>query len=387
MKSVDDPTNPLVEALDLEGIPAGSVVRLRLRMIDDGRGEPICVPVLIAKGGQPGLKLGLTAAVHGDELNGMRVIHKVFDELAPSALRGTIIAVPVVNVPAFVNESRRFPSGEDLNRIMPGKPDGTTAQIYAHRLTVRILEQLDYLIDLHTASFGRVNTLYVRADLRHPETAWMARAQHPQIILHNPGDDGTLRAAAMARKIPAIAVEVGDPMRFQGKLIREGFVGLANVLAHLGMIDLEEAQPSLEPIVCARSYWIHSDIGGLLQVFPALGARVREGERIARVTDVYGTERVVYYAPEDGVVIGKSTNPVNPTGSRILHLGVVDEAQLAADGSELNGSEPNGSAPNGPAPLASGARAEEPPVEELSADEARAPTTRRRAQRGTISSP
>lgn len=301
----------------------GTIAHLKLSLMGDARGERVYIPLLVARGAKAGPTLGLTAAIHGNELNGLRVIHRLFEELDPKELRGDIIAAPILNIPGFLQSTRTFNDGQDLNRIMPGRPDGNSGQVYAHRLVERVLSRFDYLVDLHTASVGRINSLYVRADMEHPEAAWMARAQHPQIILHNPGFDQTWRSVAMERGIPAITVEVGDPMRFQRKMIRYGFVGVANILARLKMVDLEEALPDFEPILCERSTWLYSDLGGLLEVYPGLCERVEAGAIIARSRDVYGQAIKTYYAPESGIVIGKSTNPAAQTGARILHLGKI----------------------------------------------------------------
>ncbi len=322
----------IVESFDPAELPAGTLTRLRLSMVGNGLGGLITVPVIVARGVNDGPTMGLTAAIHGNELNGMKVIQKLIADLDPSKLTGTIIAVPVVNVPGYLMNTRQFNDGQDLNRVMPGKLGGTMSQVYAHRFMTRVVNHFEYLIDLHTASFGRINTLYVRADMTHPESAWMARAQQPQILLHNTGTDGTLRGAAMDLGVHAITVEVGNPNRFQETLIGQGLLGVTNVLARLGMVTAPEYRSAHEPVLCTRSYWLYTQVGGVLEVFPDLGQRVHAGELVARVTDIFGDTQAEYVAPESGIVIGKSTHPVNQTGSRILHLGIEGTIEAAASG-------------------------------------------------------
>lgn len=312
----------IVESFDLAQFEPGTSTKLRVSMVGNGLGGLISVPVVVIRGVEAGPVVGLTAAVHGNELNGMRVIQEVIAAVKPEALRGALVCVPVVNVPGYLNNTRSFNDGADLNRTMPGKADGTNAQVYAHRFVTRVVPHLDYLIDLHTASFGRVNTLYVRADLTDPDARWMARCQHPQIILHNTAGDGTLRGAAMDLGVKSITVEVGNPNAFQAELIHDSTAGIMNVLAHLEMIAASERQHAREPVICARSYWMYTQVGGVLTVYPKLAARVRAGELVARVHDIFGEQLAEYRAPDDGVVIGRSTHPVNQTGSRILHLGI-----------------------------------------------------------------
>jgi hypothetical protein len=209
---------------------------------------------------------------------------------------------------------------------MPGNPQGNTAEVYASRLLERIVSRFDMLLDLHTASFGRVNSLYVRADMTDPRTAKMAYLQRPQIIVHKPASDGTLRGAAMALGIPAITVEIGNPQRWQHGLTASTLEGVVDVLAWSGHLDGGRADAGDPPVVCRSSRWMYTDRGGLLRVYPGLAAAVTAGERVATVANAFGDPIREYDSPSPGVVVGKSTNPVGQTGSRIIHIG-----ELASD--------------------------------------------------------
>ena len=149
----------------------------------------------------------------------------------------------------------------------------------------------------------------------------MALLQRPQIILHNPPADSTLRGAAMELGIPAITVEIGDPQRFQPRFIRSTRAGLRDLLADAGMLPRRKRADAPAPILCGSSQWLYTDHGGLLEVLPDVAVRVTRGETVARLRDAFGDIFSSFVAPHDGVVIGKSNNPVGPTGSRILHLG------------------------------------------------------------------
>lgn len=312
-----------VDTLDLGAIPKGEVVYRRLTIAHDGLGNPIDIPLMIARGARPGPVFGLTAALHGNELNGIRVIHRLFRELQVDTLRGTLVAAVVVNVPGYLAQERFFDGAIDLNHTMPGLVDGNHAQMYAFRVIDRLVRHVDYLVDLHTASFGRINSLYVRADLSDPVTARMARAQRPEIIVHNPPSDRTLRGAAQALSIPAITVEIANPHRIQPSYVRRTLAGLRAVLSLAGCLPKRTRPDSPPPVVCERSYWIYTDAGGLLTVPPAVTDRLDSGQEIARLVDIFNRPCRTYSAPEAGVVIGKSVNPVAQTGARILHLGVV----------------------------------------------------------------
>ncbi len=316
---------PIVQELDLASFPPGVMHRVRVVMTENATGNETLVPVFVLRGqGEVAPVVGVTAVVHGNELNGIPVIHRLMETLTEHLLiKGTVVAVPIVNVPGYLRQQREFEDGTDLNRIMPGAPVGNESQLYAHRFLQRILRHFNYLIDLHTASFGRANSLYVRADMTAPVPAQMARLIAPQIIVHNPGKDSTLRGAAAAMGIHAITVEVGDPHRLQPGLVRSTRLGIQEVLEHLGMLGDLGAPESAEIIECKSSFWLYTDRGGVLEVLPDLAHRVRQGELIARLQNVWGDVVREYHAPEDSVIVGKSTNPAARAGSRIAHLGVL----------------------------------------------------------------
>ncbi|KAI7829037.1 hypothetical protein BX661DRAFT_204885 [Kickxella alabastrina] len=332
--SVREITSPTatVSELDLNTFPIGKISRVWVALAEDGMGLPIRVPVMIAKGTMEGPIVGITAALHGNELNGIPLIHKLFRELDPQTLHGILVAVPVSNSPGYLLSQRGYSDGTDLNRVMPGKPNGSGPQVYAHNLIQRIVRHFEYLVDLHTASRGRINSLYVRANLRDPRTARMARLQNPQIIVHNTSPKGSMRGAAVDLGIPAITVEIGDPSTFNETYGRNALIGVTNILAQMNMLPDEERLTEYEPVVCSRSYWIFAKSGGILTVHPELAAWVRAGDLIATVHNVFGDIEEEYYAPQDGVIVGKHVDPVCQSGNRILHLGVVDgELQAVVD--------------------------------------------------------
>ncbi len=321
MQTAED-TLPIITDLGQADVAPGTSRHYWLRLVSDALGEPVRIPVIIAKGRYPGPTLGLTAAIHGDELNGIRVIQRLFADLDVEELHGTIIGLLVVNVPGFFRQQRFYLDGTDLNHIMPGNAKGNASQVFASRLIQRAIRHFSFLLDLHTASRGRTNSYYVRADMAQETTRQLAMLQNPQIIVHNPPSDGTLRGAAAELGIPAITLEVGNPGVYQRKLIRSGLEGVHNVLSHLKMTADDIIIGDHPPVLCRKSYWLYTHTGGLLTVEVELLDRVTKGQSVATLRDVFGNVKERYEAPEDGIVIGKSTMPVNYSGGRILHLGI-----------------------------------------------------------------
>ncbi len=331
-----------IRRLKVEDFPKGQITETWFHIINNGIGEAVRIPIMIARGVEDGPVVGLTAALHGNELNGIPVIQRLFKELNVNELKGTVVGVLVANVPALLLEQRRFVDDVDLNRIAPGRPDGNRSQLYIYRLIHRVVKYFDYLIDLHTASFGRINSYYIRADMDDPVSARMALLQNPDIILHNPPSDSTLRGNADDRDIKSITVELKDPHIFQYDVIKESLTGIRNVLYDLQMLRGQITYPEEYTYLCRSSYWTYTDEGGILRVLPKLGQFVSKGQVIAEVQTIFGKVVKRYEAREDGIIIGKSVNPINQSGSRIIHLGVQVEkipCRIAPEEIDMAGKE------------------------------------------------
>jgi len=324
-------TIPTVRNIKIQEIPKGSIQKYWLQVSSDGFNKPITVPVMIAKGKYDGPVFGLTAALHGNELNGIPIIQNVFKVLNVDALKGIIIAVPGLNPVSIFNDKRRFIDDEDLNRLFPGKENGNRSQQIAHQINEKIIKLLDFHVDMHTASFGRINSMYARADMSNDTLAIMAKLQNPDIILSNKGVPSfgnlanlTMRASALQKGIYSITVEYGNPQVYQPEMINRGTDGILNLMKWLDMVDGQVVVPIIENI-CTSSYWIYTNQGGLLEVEVAINDKITKGQIIGVLKNPFGSIIEKYFAPEDGIVIGKSTNPVNMAGGRILHLGILQK--------------------------------------------------------------
>jgi len=311
-----------ISQIQINDTPKGTIKEYWLHLINNGIGEPIRLPIMVARGKGDGPVLGLTAAIHGDELNGIPIIQQLFKELDINKLNGTVIGCLATNVPGVLLDQRKFNDGVDLNRIAPGKANGDMSQIFIARIIDRLLSTFEYHIDLHTASFGRINSYYIRADVSNDIAFKMAQLQDPDIILNNPAHDGTFRAAATGMGIHSITLELKDPNLFQIDVIAEALQGMRNVMYDLEMMEGQAIYPIKKTFLCDSSYWIYTDEGGILKVYPEVKQLIQKGDKIAEVQTVFGKVDKEYFAPEDGIVIGKSVNPINQTGSRILHLGI-----------------------------------------------------------------
>jgi predicted deacylase len=310
------------EKLKISSLKRGMVHRLQLELSDNALGVPWRVPLIIIRGVKKGPVFGITAALHGNELNGISTIFKLLKEIDSTYLSGTLIMVPISNVPGYLLNQREFSDNVDLNRIMPGKIDGVPSSIYAHHFLDKIVKKFNYLLDIHTASHGRENSLHIRADIESEMTRTLAYLQKPQIIVKKGDEKGTLRGWANDSGIPAITIEIGNPSTFQYKLIDETLDGILNTLKYLNMIPGEVEDLIENSTVCSNSYWIYTKRGGIIEVLPKLADRVVSGQLIATVSDVFGQIKEEIFADRSGIVIGKNVRPNCDSGNRVLHLGV-----------------------------------------------------------------
>ncbi len=314
-------------AIKPEDFAPSTRVDLHIPLSMNSLGVPLSVPFIIIRGRSAGPTLGLSAAIHGDELNGIRIIHALLDSIDPSRLSGALICCPVANVPSFEAGQRLFPEvRRDLNHVFPGKADGTAAQQYARAFMGAFLPSLTHLIDIHTASEGRTNSFYVRADLHAPSAREMALKLEPELVLHGRSGDGTLRNAARRRGVAAVTMEAGNPDEFQGRMIKLGTKGIRRVMASLGMISSKsKSTPRETPVICGTSRWLRAHAGGLLETRFGLLDQVSKGQVLGAVIDPFGHEQETLIAPTAGVVIGMSRSPLAVPGTRFCHLGIEGE--------------------------------------------------------------
>jgi len=241
-------------------------------------------------------------------------------------LTGVIVAIPCANPPGFIHRTRHFICGQetkDLNKCFPGKPDGEGASQFVYCLTQKFVKKITHLIDLHTASHGRQNSLYARADMNDAVCKQMAILQAPQIILHSTAPDGSLREQAMKLGKPAITVEIGNPSSFQKAYISHALQGVENVLSFLGMIKDTVEPPLVMPTICVKSKWSFAEHGGTLQMMVGINQWLKKGDVIAIGRNIFGDMIKQYEAAEDGVVIGRNIDPTCEMGDRLIHFGTV----------------------------------------------------------------
>jgi predicted deacylase len=302
-------------------IAAGEIAAVDIPVSPMYTHDNLSMTVQVIHGRQPGPTLFISAAIHGDEINGVEIIRRLLKHKSLKSLKGTLLAVPIVNVYGFLNQSRYLPDGRDLNRSFPGSPKGSLTSRLAHIFVSEIVQKSTHGIDLHTGSRHRSNFPQIRADLDNEQTRAMTEAFGMPLAIDAKIPDGSLRDCAGDAGIPVILYEAGEALRFDEPYIRAGVEGIINVMCSIGMLRPSQSQkvmPSL--IVSSKTRWVRAPASGMLRTLVPLGARVTSGQNIALISDPLGVSEIAIEAPNDGVIIGRTNLPLVYEGDVTFHI-------------------------------------------------------------------
>ncbi|TVP73865.1 MAG: hypothetical protein EA340_01855 [Nitriliruptor sp.] len=293
-------------------------------------GDRATLPMAVINGAEDGARVFVTAAIHGDELNGIEVCRRLLDLLDPAALRGSIVVVPIVNVLGVQFGSRYLPDRRDLNRSFPGSHGGSMAARIARLVTEEVITGSDAGIDLHTAANHRTNVPQVRIadDERALELAITFGAR---FVMHAPLRPGSLRAVALDLGVPVLTFEGGQPLRFDEDVIDVALRGILRVLARLDMVDGAPEPAAAEPMVLEASRWLRAERGGVLELHVGAGDLVQAGQPLWTTTSPLGAERASVAAEAAGYIIGATTLPLVQPGQALLHIALPGETIPAED--------------------------------------------------------
>ncbi|HRX83511.1 MAG TPA: succinylglutamate desuccinylase/aspartoacylase family protein [Phycisphaerae bacterium] len=284
-------------------------------------GQPVVMPITVWRAEQPGPTVFVTAAVHGDELNGTGVVRALILDSPFELSAGTLVLVPVVNILGFERHIRYLPDRRDLNRAFPGSAEGSLARRIAHAVFSEVVQRCDFGIDLHTAAVRRTNFPNIRADLSNAAVARLANAFGCELIVNGRGPRGSLRRAACRAGRPTIMLEAGEVWKIEPAVGEYGVRGVRNVLVELGMVEGERRAPAYQ-VHIDDTTWIRAEEGGILQFHIAPGDVVEADQPIATNSNLHGKHQTVLRSPADGIVLGMTTLPAVTPGEPVCHLAI-----------------------------------------------------------------
>ncbi len=315
-------------------VKPGQRVNINLPVADLYTATSLCMPVHVVCGRRAGPVLFVSAAIHGDELNGVEVIRRLLKRRALSSIRGTLVAVPVVNVHGFLYQSRYLPDRRDLNRSFPGSAKGSIAARLANLFITQIVSKAEYGIDLHTGAINRSNLPQIRANLDEGDTLEIAKAFGAPVVINSNVRDGSLRGCASELGMPVLLYEAGEALRFDETSIRAGLRGILNVMRHIGMLPKRKSHKVVTPVVARSTRWVRAVSSGIVSGKVRLGSSVAEGPTLATISDPLEEEVDKVVAPWDGIVIGRSNLPLAHEGDALFHLGSFKDVPKVEDALE-----------------------------------------------------
>ncbi len=279
----------------------------------------------VVRGKSAGSTVLVSACVHGDEINGAEIVRRLLRSPSLKKLRGTLIAVPIVNVPAFSNRARYMPDRRDLNRLFPGSPTGSLGARLAHVFLNEIVTKADVVIDLHTGAVNRPNLPQIRTTADDERSAELAKIFDAPVTLLAGLRESSLRAATFERGIPILLFESGEALRLDTPSIRFGLRGTLSVMRHLGLLPTRRTKPEKAAkghgtVFCKRSSWERAPIGGLFTPLVSLGRAVNTGTVLGFVADPDGTRETFVEASRDGIVIGRTNEGIADEGDGLFHI-------------------------------------------------------------------
>lgn len=302
-----------------QSIARGQTVDLKLKVSERYTGDPIHLPIRVIRASKPGPSLFVTAAIHGEELNGVGIVHDLMFGEEIKLAAGTLMLVPIVNIFGFENQSRYMPDRRDLNRSFPGSATGSLTSRVAHTVFQEVVRRCDFGLDLHTAASGRTNFPNVRGDLNVPGVRRLSKAFGCELMVHGKGPEGSFRREAVKAGCSVAILEAGEPLKIEPSVLEVGLRGVRNVMIELGLIKGEPQRPAYQTRI-EKSTWVRANVGGLLRFHVSPGQVVEMGQPIATNASVIGRERNVLIAPCDGIVLGMTTMPMVKPGEPVCHI-------------------------------------------------------------------
>ncbi|MGD9300761.1 MAG: succinylglutamate desuccinylase/aspartoacylase family protein [Desulfobacterales bacterium] len=289
------------------------------------------MPVNVLRGKKDGPSLFVSAAIHGDEIIGVEIIRRLLKLKTLVRMRGTLIAVPVVNVYGFINQTRYLPDRRDLNRFFPGSDKGSLTSRLANIFMEEIVANCTHGIDLHAGSHHRINLPHIRACLDNSETEKLAFAFGAPVILNSDLRDGSLRQAVEEAGIPMLLYEAGEALRFDEFAVRSGVKGILAVMRYLGMLSSRGVKTSrILPKVAVATSWVRAPASGILRTRIPLGGKIRINQNIGQIADPFDEHETAVISPVAGIVIGRMNLPLIHKGDALFHVAGFDDTSVVS---------------------------------------------------------
>lgn len=313
---------PRIISINKQVVKAGTSATINLNIAKLASGTKIDLPIYVFRSTEPGPVVLLSGGLHGDEVNGIEIVRRLVNgDSLKHLLKGSVIAIPIMNIYGFLNFSREVPDGKDINRSFPGSTTGSLAARVAYNLTHKVLKEIDFGIDFHTGGASRYNYPQIRFATKDPKAREIAEAFNAPIVLESPFLEKSLRKEAFKMNKSIVVYEGGESMRFDEHVIEQGVRGARRVLRHAGMIS--RASHDEESVLCKGSTWIRAKNSGMFTSYLQSGDRVSKNQVVGKITDPFGEFETKIKSAYTGIIIGHNNIPVINQGDALFHVGIV----------------------------------------------------------------
>jgi len=300
----------------------------------------LTIPVEVIRGNEKGPVLFISAAVHGDEINGVEIIRKLLKKKFLNKIKGTLILIPIVNVFGFNNKSRYLPDRRDLNRSFPGTENGSLASRLAYIFIKEIVSKCTHGIDLHTGAIHRTNLPQIRACLDDAATKSLAEGFGVPVVIDSTLRDGSLREAARKKKVSMLLFEGGQALRFESGVVKAGLGGCIAVMKKIGMVqssvESKNKVANAKVYIAKSSYWTRASHSGMFSAKKKIGEKINVGDVLAIISDPFGRDPFKTLAEDSGILIGATLLPLVNQGDAMFHIATFSNSARVQKALELH---------------------------------------------------
>ncbi|WP_405415450.1 succinylglutamate desuccinylase/aspartoacylase family protein [Maribacter sp. Asnod1-A12] len=308
-----------------ETIQKGKGAQLNLDIAKLHTRTKIEVPVIVQRGKKDGPTLLINGGIHGNEINGVEIVRQIVSKKFNKPECGMVICIPVVNIFGFLNQTRQFPDGRDLNRVFPGSLRGSLASRFAYHLVKDIAPVIDYCIDYHTGGDSRFNAPQIRIDKDDVDGLALAKVFGAEFIVKSAGREKSFRETLHQLDKKVLLYEGGKSLKIDSEITDTGIVGALRIMHHLGMRNFEKelgeyALKETVPKLVHASKWIRAKHSGMFHPSIKIGQAVEKGEEIGSISGPFGYFEKKVKAKDSGYIICINESPIVNQGDAIFHI-------------------------------------------------------------------
>ncbi|MFT7118629.1 MAG: putative deacylase [Flavobacteriales bacterium] len=307
-------------------ISEGKGIQINLDIAKLHTRTKIEVPIIIERAKEPGPTILITGGIHGDEINGVEIVRQLVSKGYHKPQKGMVICIPVVNIFGFLNQTRQFPDGRDLNRVFPGSKRGSLASIFAYHLMKEIVPLADYCLDFHTGGADRFNAPQIRINEGDEESLELAKIFGAPFIMKSKRREKSYRDSVIKLGKQVLLFEGGKSLDIDKSITKVGVKGALNLMHHLGIRDFSRELVSRakvsEPIIVASSKWIRASYSGMFRSNALLGRLYNKGDKLGSISDPFGFFEKDVKAPIKGYVFCINKAPIVNKGDAVINMSV-----------------------------------------------------------------